>query len=720
MGSRSKWVNHEPGATDTGQVPVVFAHLPLGLGLARCVGTPKSSSIIGEVQLLGPEELEELARSLAEPTGSVIVTSAGRIPDLLLDVVDETFGSTPLGREEFAAHFGSADAALVHKAFRLSGGWPEAVSLRDDGCRPTVALVRFVRGLSRRRPILLRVAELVACDDQPVPPEVLGEAVGAAQAEAEEILAELETFGLLSVKDGLVQLAVPIAAGELLPTEVARRRARRILSDAWLSRDPVWAATIDAQPGAQLDDGTRAGLVAALRTAEANRDFIAWERLSETLARLSETEERVIGLLSSARLCLLRGRQAEAARSVGLAVSEGCCPEEAETTSHVVALMGFESGNVLFANHPTPLKSLLPSIAAGSRNELSLLVSEGTLHVRSGTDGRNLESLRGPADLLMDGLRHDYTVLYQLTQDRSLGMNCFGYVVDIYLRCLDGRFGEARDLLVATAGEQFDRIEGRLLQLAALLVASGTDVGQARQLLAAVSPIPPGALGSPLAAAIRARAELVVGRTSEAWSLLSYAWDFVLDHGLSGLEHGLVGEAVSIAYWSGNIERLPLPASPDLVPLVQSLASGEADAAQHALESAGPSPYLQALMMCLVADAHQRRGDDETARVLLQRAATTFSALGAPVDLARAQVQARRGGIFSRESASTSTDGGQESEQRLLELVGLGLSNAEIAAELHLSLSTVKRKISRLLLDHSLTNRRQLGELVRAQGRRPE
>ena len=124
-------------------------------------------------------------------------------------------------------------------------------------------------------------------------------------------------------------------------------------------------------------------------------------------------------------------------------------------------------------------------------------------------------------------------------------------------------------------------------------------------------------------------------------------------------------------------------------------------------------------MMCLAADCHQRRGDHEAARVLLQRAATTFSALGAPVDLARAQVQARRGGIFTRESVEApSGDVAQDPEHRLLELVGLGLTNDEIAADLHLSLSTVKRRISRLLVEHSLSNRRQLGELVRAQGRR--
>lgn len=711
-------------------MPVLFAHLPLGLGFRRSGVAADAVPSFEDVHLLDHEELVQLVSELREGAGDAVVCSAEAVPSELLGVVDDVLQATACSLEEFAIHWSSADPALLHQAFRLSGGWPEAVAAHVGRCRPTVQLIRFLRGLQEQLPELYDLAALVACDDQPVPPEVLVEAAGTDGTLREVSIDRLESMGLVGLRDDGIELLVPLASTLLVPTSMARRRARQRLSAAWMSRDPVWAATIGSHRGGAIDEAVRQEIVAALRSAETSRDFRAWERYAAALAQLPQSEERAVGLLSSARLCLLRGRQSEAQRLLS-SVEAGWCRAESEATALAVAVFGMEGGNQFLSDDTVGLTTLFPGIPAHIPDGLRVgpdgVVAERSLgpdpagqpggpgRAASDDEAGIVDPVNAALRIAMDAMANDYTRLRKLVDDPNLLVAQFGYMLGVLLACFDGRFIEGRSRLTLATGEDLGRIESRLVQLVALGVASGTDVTLTRELLGSIPPVPRGALGSPVAATVRAHAELMVGRPGEAWGHMEYAWCFAVRRGLGGIEAGLVADALTIAHLSDNMACLEHPSSKDLVALVSAFATGDPQEAERAAESAGPSPYVQARMMCLAADYHQRESDHEAARRLLRRAATAFSALGAPVDHARAHAQARKGGVATGDTVASSPDGADPAA-RLLQLVGKGLTNAEIAADLHMSTGTVKRRISELLAEHSLTNRRQLGELARARG----
>jgi DNA-binding NarL/FixJ family response regulator len=73
------------------------------------------------------------------------------------------------------------------------------------------------------------------------------------------------------------------------------------------------------------------------------------------------------------------------------------------------------------------------------------------------------------------------------------------------------------------------------------------------------------------------------------------------------------------------------------------------------------------------------------------------------VDLAKERVASRRTRSFDALSAS---------DQRLIELIAQGLPDRQIAAEMHLSLQTIRNRVSRLLHTFQLSNRTQLAVLV--------
>jgi DNA-binding CsgD family transcriptional regulator len=125
------------------------------------------------------------------------------------------------------------------------------------------------------------------------------------------------------------------------------------------------------------------------------------------------------------------------------------------------------------------------------------------------------------------------------------------------------------------------------------------------------------------------------------------------------------------------------------------LAVGDAGAALASLRAAGDvwqqmgAPYLAARVRVLAALACRALADDDGARLELDAARATFTALGAAPDLAHIETLARK--------PAARADRLTPRELQVLRLVSTGKTNRTIAAELALSAKTVDRHLSNIL-----------------------
>lgn len=116
--------------------------------------------------------------------------------------------------------------------------------------------------------------------------------------------------------------------------------------------------------------------------------------------------------------------------------------------------------------------------------------------------------------------------------------------------------------------------------------------------------------------------------------------------------------------------------------------AGDADGAISRLHSALEifrrlrQPWEQANVLCWLASAHERRGDDALAAQLRDQAGAIFERLGAPP-------------VVVRSGTAPASDGPLTARERqIVELVAQGKSNRQIAAELFISEKTVSRHLA--------------------------
>lgn len=211
---------------------------------------------------------------------------------------------------------------------------------------------------------------------------------------------------------------------------------------------------------------------------------------------------------------------------------------------------------------------------------------------------------------------------------------------------------------------------------------------------------------APLARAlpVMVRAELAAGRTAEAAGLMAVA-----EAELSGLDSPLAAPALHVAHG---------------VTLATAGRAGEA--ARRFLAAAdqyGPlrCPYEAAqareqAAVCLFSTAARDAG----AAPQLESALDTYQRLGATWDLDRAASLARRHGVSVPARHRGGRRGyGQELSPREAEvarLAGAGRTNAEIAAELFLSVSTVKKHLAAALRKLGVPSRPALVRRLSADG----
>lgn len=133
---------------------------------------------------------------------------------------------------------------------------------------------------------------------------------------------------------------------------------------------------------------------------------------------------------------------------------------------------------------------------------------------------------------------------------------------------------------------------------------------------------------------------------------------------------------------------------------------GAIDAFERALVSHArqPRPPEQARTELALGSALRRAGRKRAARETLERSADTFEAIGARVFVERARRElARIGG-----RPAPAGDGLSATEASITELVRVGRTNREIAAELHLSPKTVEWNLSKIYRKLGVRSRTEL------------
>jgi ATP/maltotriose-dependent transcriptional regulator MalT len=121
-------------------------------------------------------------------------------------------------------------------------------------------------------------------------------------------------------------------------------------------------------------------------------------------------------------------------------------------------------------------------------------------------------------------------------------------------------------------------------------------------------------------------------------------------------------------------------------------------------------PHEAARARLDLARLHAERHAD-TAAAEAEAALTTFARIGATVDADAAAALLRSLGVAPR-SARRATGDLTDRERQVLDLIGLGLSNPEIAARLHISRKTAAHHVSSVLAKLGARNRTEAARMV--------
>ncbi|MEA5155132.1 LuxR C-terminal-related transcriptional regulator [Raineyella sp.] len=153
---------------------------------------------------------------------------------------------------------------------------------------------------------------------------------------------------------------------------------------------------------------------------------------------------------------------------------------------------------------------------------------------------------------------------------------------------------------------------------------------------------------------------------------------------------------------------------------------GDIDLARESFEDAlglvegTPYAYLRTRINFLYGQALRRAGKRRDAGVVLRRALDGFSALGAAVYVERCRRELQAGGAAGTRPAGFDVESLTAQEQAVARLVAQGLSNADVARELFISVKTVQFHLTRVYSKLGLRSRTELaahrGELTEATG----
>ncbi|TPG32790.1 helix-turn-helix transcriptional regulator [Mycolicibacterium hodleri] len=149
-------------------------------------------------------------------------------------------------------------------------------------------------------------------------------------------------------------------------------------------------------------------------------------------------------------------------------------------------------------------------------------------------------------------------------------------------------------------------------------------------------------------------------------------------------------------------------------------ARGDLDGAERAAAHAMaehedlPVPFERARTLLVQGQLHRRMRHRQAARAALEDALCTFESLGTPIWSARVEAElARTNSMRGQQSDLT------PSEQRVAELVALGMTNKDVAAALFISPKTVESNLGRVYRKLGIRSRVELGRRLHADDRGP-
>ena len=742
---------------------------PLGLGAARALGDSPPGTFAGvpasrDVEVL----LDRLRRAVdkadhdsGDGTGRVVFTdlhwaddaaldvvedmvaraerlvvlaSAGSLPERLLGYVSSTMAASPLYEKAFAAELPGLDEAELSETHRFCGGWPEALNL-GEGRRldPSADLRRFLRGLQIAHPHLATAALTITCAVDGLTVEQLAACLETDIDTGFDRLASLERLGVLTWSGSRATAAFPAVRAALTEHETERRRGTVLLARGIASLDRADALLVGIEAG--FDNGeTARDLMDVLRQAEESLDFQLWGRAATALSRCQQDDLRREGLVALARLGMCRGDTEGVETSIasipGTTSGSGTAELQRAQVGLERDLTSLNGLDVRFlaARVAPAIGDMFPTVSHPELDE----GDSGMRHLVAAIRGFDLPpeldraSPDGPARILRFVAAVISSDFDRAAREVELGggeLAPLGDLPRVALCAWEGRFEEAAQTLTAQVGADW-AVVSPLHRAVGLLVATGWSVKSTRRLVPHVDIPEPGRLGSLALMAVRMRAEIALGRIREAATGAEDLGLALRRHGSHGLLAAFAPDILDATALEGDLSVLadaePVGSAAPFVRLAQALRAGRHADAEAEIDSE-PGVYRSARLQRLLARRLLESGGEEHAVALLRQSAAVFESIGAPVDLAVARALIRRVDPRYEWRGFTTADSGDDGvtrrESDVLDLVLAGLSNAEIGAQLHISVATVKRHVGSLFRRYDVTSRRQLVHVAGDRGR---
>ena len=723
----------------------VGVECPLGLGLGRAVPLDPAAPLVA---VHSDSTADEVATGLREARGrqdggTVVVAGLHMASPAVVAVVERLLstgdgggvvlaaaGPLPVRLRAYLADVRRAepDVAAIPDPTVASfgGGWPEAVHVGPDGVPvPSSALRRFMDETREALAEEYRMAVLVAAAEDGLSPEEVAACLAEDGFRVLDGLATLERLGVLAWAGGRAHTAFPAVGHALLETE-----AQRVWAMGCILRNAPRGAGVVAAATAHLDDamliGSSSNVLEALAAAEHARDADAWEALAGRLSAATPADLRTAGLVSAGRLALYRGRLADADAALERLRREpagAVPPAELDKLGAACRLVGLRGLAVVAeAGQPDPQLHVLASggdgpagaealgdVFAAATGDASAEVGS-ILHAARRTPGEPA-LLRAFALCLLE----DVAAARAVDLRRDPYGSALAPLVETSCLVLEGRFLQAEGDFDALVGGRWDDLSPLHAALR-LWIATGSGAEATRRALGLVAPWPALQTGGLGIAALRARAAATTGRDGEARSGWLEVWDRLSGLGLFGVLAIFAHDVLDVLAFRPEIAvvadaEAPGPLGPYGV-LARRMRDGDARGIVAGIEDRPSSPYRLARTLRLLGRLCVETDDLDSARRHLERAEAVFDMLGAPVDAAACRVAVRRFDPRYRwepGAAQGGRDGLSAREREVLALVVEGLTNKEIAAQLHVAPATVKTHVGSLLRTFGVSSRDELG-----------